>query len=169
MKRMGANEHGRRKTLGYNSGSKPESGCGLPPWHVAGTLFRDCPGLRRGLCAHGVGGAYLGVCLREATVTDLADYSFRTKGTISKMLRKLEDKGLVEKFQREGNRKCIYVQPTERGKRANDIHRAYDRAATSVMLADLLKTCTIEEVESFFKVTQARIKYLSKEQASSEQ
>ena len=28
---------------------------------------------------------------------------------------------------------------------------------------------TIEEVESFFKVTQARIKYLSKEQASSEQ
>ena len=74
-----------------------------------------------------------------------------------------------EKFQREGNRKCIYVQPTERGKRANDIHRAYDRAATSVMLADLLKTCTIEEVESFFKVTQARIKYLSKEQASSEQ
>ena len=110
------------------------------------------------------------VCeMGEATVTDLADYSFRTKGTISKMLRKLEDKGLVEKFQREGNRKCIYVQPTERGKRANDINRAYDRAATSVMLADLLKTCTIEEVESFFKVTQARIKYLSKEQASSEQ
>lgn len=73
------------------------------------------------------------VCeMGEATVTDLADYSFRTKGTISKMLRKLEDKGLVEKFQREGNRKCIYVQPTERGKRANDIHRAYDRAATSV-------------------------------------
>ena len=85
------------------------------------------------------------------------------------ILKRAQDKGLVEKFQREGNRKCIYVQPTERGKRANDIHRAYDRAATSVMLADLLKTCTIEEVESFFKVTQARIKYLSKEQASSEQ
>ena len=48
------------------------------------------------------------VCeMGEATVTDLADYSFRTKGTISKMLRKLEDKGLVENFNGRDNRKCI--------------------------------------------------------------
>lgn len=104
------------------------------------------------------------VCeMEEATVTDLAEYSFRTKGTVSKMLRKLEEKGLVQRFQREGNRKWIYVRPTERGERANVIHQAYDRAATSVMLAELLKTCTIEEIENFYKVTKARIEYLSRD------
>ncbi|MGE4277702.1 MAG: MarR family winged helix-turn-helix transcriptional regulator [Lawsonibacter sp.] len=102
------------------------------------------------------------VCeMGETTVTDLAEYSFRTKGTASKMLKKLEDKGLVQRTKRDGNRKWIYVSPTEQGLRANQIHQAYDRAATSVMMEELLKVCTMEDIESFYKVTQARIYYLS--------
>lgn len=101
------------------------------------------------------------VCeMEEATVTELAQYSFRTKGTMSKMLKKLEEKGMVQRVKRDDNRKWIYVSPTEYGKRANAIHQAYDRTATSVMLEDLLKSCSLEEVESFYKVTQARIDYL---------
>lgn len=104
------------------------------------------------------------VCeMGEATVTDLAGYSFRTKGTMSKMLKKLEEKGLVQRVRREGNRKWIYVSPTEEGLRANAIHQAYDRVATSVMLEALLKTCSLEDIESFYRVTQARIEYIIRE------
>jgi len=103
------------------------------------------------------------VCeMGEATVTDLAQYSFRTKGSMSKMLKKLEEKGLVQRVKREDNRKWIYVSATQEGKRANAVHKAYDRAATSVMLEELLKSCTIQEIESFYKVTQARIEYLKR-------
>lgn len=104
------------------------------------------------------------VCeMGEATVTDLAQYSFRTKGTMSKMLKKLEEKGLVKRVKHEGNQKWVYVSPTERGMRANEFHRAYDRTATSVMLEQLLKTCSMQDIESFYKVTQARIDYLAEE------
>ena len=101
------------------------------------------------------------VCeMGETTVTDLADYSFRTKGTMSKMLKNLEEKGYITRTKRDNNRKWVYVAPTERGRKADMVHRAYDRAATSVMIEALLKTCSIEDVESFYKVTQARIEYL---------
>lgn len=107
------------------------------------------------------------VCeMGEATVTDLAQYSFRSKGTMSKMLKKLEEKGWVRRTKREGNRKWIYVSATEQGKRANVIHQAYDRAATSIMLEELLKNCSIEDIESFYKVTQLRIDYLAKKHGS---
>ncbi len=104
------------------------------------------------------------VCeMGETTVTDLAGYSFRTKGAMSKMLKKLEEKGLVRRTKREGNRKSIYVSPTGEGLRANAVHQAYDRVAISIMLEALLKTCSMEDIESFYRVTQARIEYIIRE------
>lgn len=104
------------------------------------------------------------VCeMGEATVTDLAGYSFRSKGTMSKMLKKLEEKGLVQRTKREDNRKWIYVSPTREGLRANAVHQAYDRVAISIMLEALLKTCSMEDIESFYRVTQARIAYIIQE------
>ena len=103
------------------------------------------------------------VCeMGETTVTELADHSFRTKGTMSKMLKILENKGYIQRMRRDDNRKWVYVSPTEKGKRADEIHRAYDRTATSAIIEELLKTCSIEEIESFYKVTQARIEYMIK-------
>ncbi len=103
------------------------------------------------------------VCeMGEATITDLAKYSFRSKGSMSKMLKKLAEKGLVHRVQREGNRKWIYISPTEFGIRANAIHQAYDRTATNIMMEELMKSCSLEDIESFYKVTQARIEYLMK-------
>ncbi len=105
------------------------------------------------------------VCqMKEATVTDLANFSFRTKGSMSKMLKKLEENGLVRRCKRDGNNKLVYISPTPMGLRANQIHQAYDRAATSVMLEELLKNCTLEEIEGFYKVTELRIEYLAKKQ-----
>ena len=103
------------------------------------------------------------VCeMKEATVTALAEYSFRSKGSMSKMLKHLEEKGLVQRTKKGGNNKSVYILPTGEGLCANEIHRAYDQEATSVMLRELLTQCSMEEVESFYKVTQARIEFLKK-------
>lgn len=101
------------------------------------------------------------VCeMAECTVTDLAEYSFRSKGSVSKMLKNLEEKGLVQRAKKTGNNKSVYITPTWEGLRANEVHRAYDRQATAVMLEEVLKECTVEEVESFYKVTEVRIEFL---------
>lgn len=101
------------------------------------------------------------ICDNEAvTVTHLADAFFRTKGTSSKILSKLEEKGLIMRQQKADNRKWIYFVPTEEGRHVNEIHRSYDRLNTMIMLEALMKECTMEEIESFYKVTALRVKYL---------
>ncbi|MCB7320202.1 MarR family winged helix-turn-helix transcriptional regulator [Lacrimispora sp. 210928-DFI.3.58] len=100
----------------------------------------------------------------DTTVTQLAKDTFRTKGTVSKMLKKLEDKGLVERRQKDGNKKWVYFVPTEEGLRVNEIHRAYDKKETLHMIEALLEDCTLEEIENFYKVTEYRIKFLEKKQ-----
>lgn len=103
------------------------------------------------------------VCQRgEVTVTDLAEFSFRTKGSVSKMLKKLEEKGLVQREQKGSNRKWVYFTPTLKGLQANDIHTAYDRVATSQMIEALLEDCSLQDVESFYRVTQLRVAYMAK-------
>ena len=97
---------------------------------------------------------------KETTVTHLAEYSCRTKGTVSKQLKKLEEKGMITRVQKNGNRKWVYFVPTNEGLKANEMHRAYDRIKTMEMLEVLLKNCTMEEIESFYKVTALRIEYL---------
>lgn len=122
---------------------------------------------------HDYGGGYLMseveahtlayVCDHEdTTVTHLAANSFRTKGSVSKMLKKLEEKGLIVRKQKDGNKKWVYFVPTSEGLRVNENHRSYDRLKTLEMIEELLKECTLEEIESFYKVTELRIQYLEK-------
>ena len=61
---------------------------------------------------------------KETTVTHLAEYSCRTKGTVSKQLKKLEEKGMITRVQKNGNRKWVYFVPTNEGLKANEMHRA---------------------------------------------
>lgn len=104
------------------------------------------------------------VCEHEdTTVTHLAKETFRTKGTASKMLKKLEEKGLIERRHKEGNKKWVYFVPTEEGLRVNDNHLEYDKMKTLQMIEALLADCTIEEIESFYKVTKYRIQFLEKQ------
>lgn len=95
----------------------------------------------------------------ETTVTHLASRIYRTKGSVSKMLKKLEDKGLIERHQKDGNKKWVYFVPTEEGLHINAVHRSYDRVKTMELIEALLKDCTMEEIESFYKVTALRLKY----------
>lgn len=97
------------------------------------------------------------------TTTQLALNTHRTKGGVSKLISKLEDKGLVRRVNEPNNRRIYWLYPTAEGRRAGEIHRAYDRTHMLEMINKLLQDCTLEEIEAFFKVMTCRIRIIEKQ------
>lgn len=90
------------------------------------------------------------------TATELARETNRTKGAISQLISRLESKGLVERVNDPENKRVYRLYLTEEGQRACSIHRAYDRENMLEMINNILRDCTVEDVESFFKVLSCR-------------
>lgn len=57
-------------------------------------------------------------------VTKLADSFYMTRSAISKIAKKLIEKGLIESYQKPENKKEIYFQLTSKGKEVYAIHAA---------------------------------------------
>ncbi|MGG5318414.1 MarR family transcriptional regulator [Enterococcus sp. AZ072] len=57
-------------------------------------------------------------------VTQLAEGMYMTRGAISKLTKKMVKKGLIESYQKPDNKKEIYFDLTEQGKRVFQIHEA---------------------------------------------
>ncbi|HEB2434719.1 MarR family transcriptional regulator [Bacillus cereus] len=58
----------------------------------------------------------------DSNVTQLAEAFYVTRGAISRMTKKLIQKGLVESYQKSENKKEIYFRLTEQGKEIYKIH-----------------------------------------------
>lgn len=58
-----------------------------------------------------------------ANVTKLAAASYMTRGAISKLTKKLMNKGLIESYQQTDNKKEIYFRLTNKGQQVNQIHQ----------------------------------------------
>ncbi|RED89240.1 MULTISPECIES: MarR family transcriptional regulator [Cohnella] len=58
----------------------------------------------------------------DSNVTKLAEFFYMTRGAISKLTKKLMQKGLIESYQKSDNKKEIYFRLTERGKVVYKIH-----------------------------------------------
>lgn len=58
----------------------------------------------------------------DPNVTKLSEFFYVTRGAISKMTRKLIEKGLIESYQKPDNKKEIYFRLTEQGKVIYKIH-----------------------------------------------
>ncbi|WP_324659758.1 MarR family transcriptional regulator [Bacillus cereus] len=58
----------------------------------------------------------------DSNVTQLAETFYVTRGAISRMTKKLIQKGLVESYQKSENKKEIYFRLTEQGKEIYKIH-----------------------------------------------
>ena len=58
----------------------------------------------------------------NSNVTQLAEAFYVTRGAISRMTKKLIQKGLVESYQKSENKKEIYFKLTEQGKEIYKIH-----------------------------------------------
>ncbi|OXM83609.1 MarR family transcriptional regulator [Paenibacillus rigui] len=58
----------------------------------------------------------------DSNVTKLAEAFYMTRGAISKLTKKLIEKGLIESYQKPENKKEIYFRITEQGKVIYKIH-----------------------------------------------
>ena len=58
----------------------------------------------------------------DSNVTKLAQSLYMTRGAISKLTKKLLDKGLIESYRKPDNKKEIYFALTEQGKAVYQIH-----------------------------------------------
>lgn len=58
----------------------------------------------------------------DSNVTQLAEAFYVTRGAISRMTKKLINKGLIESYQKSENKKEIYFRLTARGKEIYKIH-----------------------------------------------
>lgn len=58
----------------------------------------------------------------DSNVTKLAESFYMTRSAISKITKKLIEKGFIESYQKPENKKEIYFRLTEQGKVINKIH-----------------------------------------------
>ncbi|MGD9569090.1 MAG: MarR family winged helix-turn-helix transcriptional regulator [Sedimentibacter sp.] len=88
------------------------------------------------------------------TVSQLAKDWGTTKGAISQTIKKLENKELICREKKEGNAKTIHIYATENGEKLSTAHKLYDNADILQTQYELLKTCTSDELNTFYKVVQ---------------
>ncbi|MDO3409780.1 MarR family transcriptional regulator [Saccharibacillus sp. CPCC 101409] len=60
--------------------------------------------------------------ITDPNVTKLAESLYMTSGAISKLTRKMMQKGLIESYRKPENKKEIYFRLTEQGKSVYEIH-----------------------------------------------
>lgn len=58
----------------------------------------------------------------DSNVTKLAESFFMTRSAISKITRKLMEKGLIESYQKPENKKEIYFRLTLKGEAVSEVH-----------------------------------------------
>ncbi|MHB9293684.1 hypothetical protein Holit_02813 [Hollandina sp. SP2] len=58
----------------------------------------------------------------DSNVTKLAESFYMTRSAISKLTKKLMEKGLIESYRKRDNKKEIYFRLTDRGKGINKVH-----------------------------------------------
>lgn len=63
----------------------------------------------------------------SSNCSELASHYGVNRGYASRLLKHLEKRGFIERYQRPGNRKEVLFSLTELGKRAYEGHRKYDR------------------------------------------
>ncbi|EFR97634.1 Predicted transcriptional regulator [Listeria ivanovii subsp. londoniensis] len=58
----------------------------------------------------------------DPNVTKLAEAFYMTKSAISKLTKKLMEKGIIESYQKPDNKKEIYFRLTSKGSAINQVH-----------------------------------------------
>lgn len=97
------------------------------------------------------------------TVSELAKLWRRTKGTVSVNVSTLEAKGYIYRQKEGNNAKVVHLYPTPAGVELSTIHKAYDNLDILQTQSDLLKSCTREELDNFYKVLHAYLLLLTGE------
>ncbi len=86
------------------------------------------------------------------TVTELAENWYRTKGSISQVIKLLDQQGYIIKKKEDNNNKNIHLYPTDRGVELSLAHKLYDAKNLKHTLDYFGQYCTDEELAAFYKV-----------------
>ena len=97
------------------------------------------------------------------TVTELARDWNKTKGALSQTVKRLVELGLVERRMTEHNSKTVLLYATEEGVRLSVAHKMYDLADIAQTTEELLRHCTPEEMDTFYKVLEVYTRLLKGE------
>lgn len=76
-------------------------------------------------------------------------------GFISQILKKLEEKGFIIRTRSPQNAKRVLLYTTEKGKAFSYAHKRFDALNVSISMQRLLQSCSMEEVDAFYKVMDA--------------
>ncbi|WP_379161577.1 MarR family transcriptional regulator [Paenibacillus sp. sgz5001063] len=98
----------------------------------------------------------------DPNVTKLAESLYMTKGAISKLTKKLMEKGLIEGYQKPDNKKEIYFRLTEQGKKIyiihEDLHQEFQERDK-----DIFEQVTEEQFESMLSFMKKYSQHLDAE------
>lgn len=89
------------------------------------------------------------------TGTELSHIWHKTKGAISQLIKKLEEKELIYRIKSNKDSKVYFLHPTQKGIEVKDIYFKRDLYMTSKIIEQLLKTCTKDEIRGFYNVIKA--------------
>jgi len=91
------------------------------------------------------------------TVTEIAEQTARTKGAVSQIITKLENKGLVrrEKDPENPRRVCLYV--THQGLELSRCHKKFDDINMGLILERWISLFGYDAVEKHFQIMQDHI------------
>ncbi|NOU98705.1 MarR family transcriptional regulator [Paenibacillus planticolens] len=98
----------------------------------------------------------------DSNVTKLAESFYMTRGAMSKITRKLMEKGLIESYQKLDNKKEIYFRLTEQGKVIykihDDLHKEFQKRDKAVF-----EQVTEEQFESMLRFLEKYNQHLDTE------
>ena len=86
------------------------------------------------------------------TVTKVALEWNRTKGAVSQIITKLENRGLIIRKKENGNAKNIHLYATEKGIILSKAHKAYDIKELTWSNKILHDNFTTEEIDVFYRI-----------------
>lgn len=93
-------------------------------------------------------------------VTQLSKMWNRTKGAVSQTINKLEKKGYITRQKSSENAKVVLLFPTERGIELSKSHKLYDKNEVTDTFEYLIRKCSLEEIDIFYKVINEYITLL---------
>ena len=86
------------------------------------------------------------------TASEIAERNYRTKGAVTQILNKLEEKGLIrrEKDPQNARRICLYVTP--RGLELSQKHKEFDNKHMGGVLEDWISLFGYDAVEKYYAI-----------------
>lgn len=97
------------------------------------------------------------------TVTEMAEQGFRTKGAISQIVKKLENRGYLFRKRCPVDGKRVLLHVNEEGQRISSIYKKCSADDLKHMLDLLMKKCDAAEIDAFFSVISTYVEVLEDE------